>query len=78
MQETLFYLLVILLSVITGSESVCNSPRVRRSWAAMTSSERELFIKAIQSAYSSGRHRTFSDIHRENFDDSHGTSLFLV
>jgi hypothetical protein len=71
-------ILILLLSFVLGAYCQCSDPRVRKSWATLTDSEKQLYIDAVTTSYQLGHYATFASIHVTNFDDAHSTSLFLV
>uniref|UniRef100_K3X1M1 Tyrosinase copper-binding domain-containing protein n=1 Tax=Globisporangium ultimum (strain ATCC 200006 / CBS 805.95 / DAOM BR144) TaxID=431595 RepID=K3X1M1_GLOUD len=52
--------------------TACASPRVRRAWGTLSTTEKQLYLDAVMAAMSSGNHALFLDIHSDSASGNEG------
>ncbi|KAF1322862.1 hypothetical protein FI667_g10925, partial [Globisporangium splendens] len=55
-----------------AQNTTCASPRVRRAWGTLSSSEKQLYLDAVMAAMSSGNHALFLGIHSDTVSGNEG------
>ena len=69
-----------LLALCVAAHAVCNQPRTRKPFEAMTAIERWTYLYAVELAMDRGYHAHFAEIHSqaESFSQAHGGCGFLM